>query len=328
MAVVLPHTFTNGTNADAAQVDENFAALVAALEAVGAAASGTDVYQAGVVKSTDWRSGLPPTIIGGTGVVTLTLEGGAAWLPNVGGLTRTFQEVHTYTALVPPVLPGPSGFIAVGVELTAASAGAVLSLVSGAEQTTEALALANPPAVSNGKIRLRDLIVENTAGTYSIVKDRDRRPWARGASALIKRTSGPILLAGGVAALDATNLALRIECAGVPITLGLVGNVSVNEGATGANSANLGFRSDGAAVDGTTDGAIAKLGESKLAAETGTLIDAFHLSYTYVPVAGSHLFQPTGFKETVEAAIEASAGRPLLFYVREDIRPSASNGTA
>lgn len=319
MAVVLPHTFTNGTNADAVQVDENFAALVAALEAVGAAASGTDVYQAGVVKSTDWRSGLPPTIIGGTGVVTLTLEGGAAWLPNVGGLTRTFREVQTYTALVPPVLPGPSGFIAVGVELTAAGAGAVLSLVSGAEQTTEALALANPPAVSNGKIRLRDLIVKNTAGTYSIVKDRDRRPWALGFYAQQKRTSGTISLGTSAFLLDATNLSLRVECSGEPLVITLAGVGQSTETAYG-----LGLRMDGAAIDGTKDGEIIFLG----AAATTSVNSPFTLQYRYVPSAGSHLFQATAVRlGGSTASIAATANNPLLFSV-EELRPSASNGVA
>lgn len=184
MSIVLPHTFKDnvGENASGQQVDENFAALVAAVEGIAFAASGSDAYQAGVVKAEDWRSGLPPTIAGGTGVVKLTLEGGSAWLPDpAGGLTRTFQEVAEYV-LPPTSLPGPGGFMAVGVEIAAAGTGAVVGTVAGAEQVSEALALANPAATSVGKVRVRDLIVENTAGVYSIVKDRDRRPWALGVS--------------------------------------------------------------------------------------------------------------------------------------------------
>lgn len=170
----------DGTPADAKPVMENFERVVAAVEGVTASAAGTDVYQPGVVESSDWVPGAG-SINSGTGVLQFTAFGGAAWLPGpVSGLVRTFTASSTVAGLKPPVLPGPAGYLCVGVELTASGAAAVVNVVSGAEQVSEAAAIAAPPAVSSGKMRVRNVIVLNTGGVYSIAKEIDRRPWALG----------------------------------------------------------------------------------------------------------------------------------------------------
>jgi len=181
VALVLPFTFVDGTLADGVQVNSNFTYLAQQIEGVSAAAAGNDVYQAGTVASTDWKPG-EGKIVAGTGELSFTTFGGAAWLPGpVSGLVRTFTTAGTVEKLKPPVLPGPGGYINVGVELTASGSAATVSVVSGAEQTTAGKAVENPAPVSSGKLRVRNVIVLNTAGSYSINKEVDRRPWAMGA---------------------------------------------------------------------------------------------------------------------------------------------------
>jgi hypothetical protein len=180
VTLVYPFTFVDGTIADGVQVNANFKYIAEQVEGVSAAAVGTDVYQAGAVASTDWVPGAG-SIVAGTGVLSFTTFGGAAWLPGpVSGLVRTFTTAGTVGGLKPPVLPGPAGYLNVGVELTASGAAATVSVVSGAEQVSEALALSNPPAVSAGKMRVRNVVILNTAGSYSIAKEIDQRPWSTG----------------------------------------------------------------------------------------------------------------------------------------------------
>jgi hypothetical protein len=191
VAIVLPYNLTDGTLADAVQVMANLNALKESIEGVGAASTATDVYQTGVLATTDWTPGAV-NVTGGTGEIELTTFGGAAWLPApVSGLVRTFTTAATYKALKPPVLPGPTGFIRCGIELTASGAAATVSIVSGTEKATEAeaLAIAASPAISSGKARVLDIIIKNVAGTYSLVTTRERRRFATGLERSIIATS-------------------------------------------------------------------------------------------------------------------------------------------
>lgn len=311
MTIVLPHTLANGTNADATQVNDNFAAMVAALESIGSAASGTDVYQAGVVAAADWLPGVG-SVNGATGVLSFTTFGGAAWLPAVaGGLARTFTAAATVGGLKPPVLPGPSAFVNVGVELTVAGAGSTVSVVSGVEKASEAEAVAAPPAVSAGKVCVRDVIVKNTAGVFSIVSERDRRPWARGA--VSQR-----VLAAGLETSSATGvlvpeLTTRIEAAGVPLRLTLAGTYLNLEAPSKAV----------VTVAGTTTTTFSvRLFTQTTLAIGAALVDG---SFVVVPVAGSQLVTVTLFAAVAGHAVELTKGTELLV---EELRPSANNGTA
>lgn len=300
MTIVLPHTLENGTNADAVQVNDNFAAIVAALESIGSAAGGTDAYQAGVVAAADWLPGVG-SVNGATGVLSFTTFGGAAWLPAVaGGLARTFTAAATVGGLKPPVLPGPSGFVNVGVELTVAGAAATVSVVSGAEKASEVEAVAAPPAVSAGKVRVCDVIVKNTAGVYSIVKERDRRPWALGASS--SRVIAPSVVVPEAVTTTIAALTQRIECAGRPI--------EVDFGARGRTGGVL------VALEVLLDGVEqAKLTELPATARSSVVV---------TPAAGSRLF-------TVAVTVQAGTGgmtilNPVLTLT--ELRTFANNGTA
>jgi hypothetical protein len=322
MAITLPFSFAPKTLARASEVMANFNALREAVEGVGAAASGADVYQAGVIASTDWVVSGKEVTAASTGRVTLT-AGGAAWLPGPSGsLVRTFTpEGEVLKAVKPPALPAPGGYMAVGIEITASGSEAAASVVSGVEKVSAAEALAAPPAVTAGKLRLFDLILLNTAGAYSNANGRDRRRWARGALARIKRTSGTITLPDEtVAPLDATNLALRVECSGAPVRLRLIGRLGSTEAV-----AKLGFRADGSAVDGTGDGLLRFFGTTGVATQVFSPIG---LEYVYTPSVGSHLFQPTGFKTGFTAAVLGTAEVPLIFMVEEVVSAFANNGTA
>lgn len=315
MTVVLPFTLTDGSLADASQVMANFNALKAAIEGTAAAAAGTDVYQSGVLASTDWTPGAG-SIVGGTGVLSFTTFGGAAWLPGpVSGLVRTFTTAVTVGGLKPPVLPGPSGFVCVGVELTASGAEAVVSVVSGAEQVSEAAALeaAHSPAISNGKSRVRDVILKNNAGTYEIKKERDRRPWARGAHAIGRHTAS---VGAKAPKLVSADLQFRVECSGAPLQIGLQAT-TFSCGSASADRFVAGFFVDGVST-GTRLGAVNQVSSENalplsLVCEEGI-------------TAGSHLFAPWfGSSNSDEVTIEGSATEPITFWVRE-LQPTANNG--
>lgn len=199
MAIVLPNLLTAKTRARASQVMENFNALVSAVEGVSGAASGADVYQTGVVAYTDWITAAKTTVNSATGALTFASLGGAAWLPGPSGpLVRTFSASATIGPLVPPALPGVSGYRAIGVDLAASGASALVGLSVGTEQASEAEALAHPASIPANKARIADVILHNTAGVYSIAVIADRRLYATGRNNLPLR----LLTGSGIFSLN------------------------------------------------------------------------------------------------------------------------------
>lgn len=321
MAIPRLFDFKAKTLARADQIDEEFQNLIAAIEGVAGAAAGADVYQRGVVASTDWAvTASAGSISAGTGALSYPGVGGSAWMPDAGGgLVRTFTAPANIGPLTLPSKPGPGGFMRVGVELTAAGSEAIPSVVCGAEQVSEALAIANPPAVSAGKIRVHDVVVKNVAGTYSAVAGRDRRPWARGGFAYQQRTAGGNIPLSGTKQIDTSRLQLRMECSGVPLELYLHCWV---KSTSGSPIIQFGFNQDGAVIEeqgNATYSAVEPV-------ETGGEVAADH-RFIFKPTAGSHLFSP-GVSATGEPAeLVGSVLRPMIFSVRE-LPPSANNGTA
>lgn len=316
MAIVLPHTLTNETNADATQVNGNFAALVAALEGTAAASSAADVYQAGVLVATDWAvTAASGTINGGTGALSYPNVGGAAWLPGPSGaLVRTFTPLAAIGPLKPPVLPGPGGYLKAGIEITASGGVAAPSVVCGAEKGSEAEAIASPPAVSLGKVRLHDFVIHNTAGVYSGVAGRDRRPWARGANVVLAPPAGAeyeVTSEAELKVIDAANLQARVECTGVPLTLAFSGSYKT------ATSGTINFLIDGVQVKPQS-------GRQLIAS---TVFANFSVFFTFVPTAGSHLFAPAFSESGGAMKIKRTTEEVPVFQIFETLRPSASNGT-
>ncbi len=175
-------------------------------------------------------------------------------------------------------------------------------------------------ALPANALRLADILVPAAAASIVTADLMDRRPWARGGHSKIRRTSGNISFTGAATPLDATLLATRMECSGVPVRLWLVGAMASGVGAN--TDFTFGFRMDSAAVDGTTDGLI---WQTNLAASDNM---AFNYMYEFTPAAGSHLFQPTGFASIAQGAIYATAAAPLIFTVEEIVLQDANNGTA
>ena len=152
-------------------------------EAVDTENSGdVDFLQPGVVASTDWN--FTAEIENAT---TYTLKssastGGTAWIAqSTLGLIRTVTPPGS--ANVHALSPGKisSGkYVAVGIELTPGkwNGPATVSCVTGIEQTTQSLAESHVPAVSAGKLRVRDVFIANGAGTYATVGQIDRRVYA------------------------------------------------------------------------------------------------------------------------------------------------------
>ena len=142
-----------------------------------------DYLQAGVTLSTDWSftAALESSSEGKLDSTANT--GGVCWCPLAAiGLVRSVTTAAKIKALKPASLPGSGKYMAVGFELTPTTSdgAATVSVVSGAEQTTQKLAEENVPATTAGKDRIRNIVLLNTSGTYSIAAQFDVRPWCTG----------------------------------------------------------------------------------------------------------------------------------------------------
>jgi hypothetical protein len=288
-----------------------------------------DFLQAGVVASSDWNFTAAMENSATCALESTGTTGGVAWLPLTAiGLVRSVTSAAKLKALVPPSLPSSGKYLSIGFELTPSTSGApaTASLHSGAEKASQAEAEAAPPAATAGKIKIRDVVVKNTGGVYSIVAQRDRRPWAKGAFSIVKRTAGNIAITTTATAdINTGELAVRIESLGIfPIRFKLQCSMELVSGVGAAIW--FGFSDNGAAVDGTQDGRLAEFSTPS----TGENVPV-DLDYTFVPSAGSHLFRPrysSEFGESAKANLKATAEHPLLFTVEEVTRPNTNNGTS
>ena len=148
-----------------------------------------DYLQAGVVEASDWS--FTSEVTGAGAVQSAAPTGGKAWVPDPVLGTSVLMRSNVALGsgvvhgLTPSPLPGSGKYLTVGLELTGSTwnGAPVVSLVSGAEKATEAEAIAVPPAVTSGKIRIKNITIKNTAGTYSQVHEAEARQWATGGEA-------------------------------------------------------------------------------------------------------------------------------------------------
>lgn len=311
MAIARLFNFKGGTPAIADQVDEEFANLIAAVEGVAAGAAGADAYQQGVLADSDWKyTGLAAVVNGATGSTTWGAIGGAAWLPGpAGALVRSFTPVAVQPAVKPPVLPGPGGFLCVGVELTLSGATALVSAVSGAEQVSAAAAIAHPAAVSAGKIRVFDYVITNTAGVITSGIARDRRPWALGARAT-REPEGELTTASAVL-VGIPSMALRIECSGRPLRIVFRASLTCTINGT---EAGIGAKVDGVSVSGF------------IANNTNSIPESIYGELALNPTPGSHLFEPSWLTTAGTVKMPFNAGTNVFGV--EEVRANVNNGTA
>ena len=206
--------FKARTLASADQVDAEFDNVIAAIEGVAGAAGAADVYQKGVVASTDWNPVVVTYASGGTLAIKTAL-GGAAWLPGPGGsLVRTFTPPQEWLGIVPSALPAVSGYMGLGFEISAVGSVAQLHVVVGPERGTSAEALAALPAPAADRVRINDQTIFNKAGTYEWGKGlRDRRPWALGARSSLSVANS----VQGETEHNFAGLTQRVECSGRPV---------------------------------------------------------------------------------------------------------------
>jgi len=166
-------------------VDEGPAEMEAIAKALDEENAGDiDSLQAGVVAATDWSFTAKMENSATCALESTSTVGGLAWLPqSTIGLMRSSTTPITIKGLKPASLPGAGKYMCVGVEITPTTWNkeATVSIKSSSEQTNQSLAELNPPSITAGKIRIRDVVILNTAGVYSVVSQFDRRPWAKGA---------------------------------------------------------------------------------------------------------------------------------------------------
>lgn len=309
MALVLPFTLAEDTDADATQVMANFEVLREAVEGVSFAAAASDVYQRGVVSATDFVvGGVTFSVNAGNGELTFNISNGAAWLPTeAGALVRVFTAAATYK-IKPPTLPASGGWRKIGIEITASGESTVVSMVSGTEQVSETLAIANPPAITAGKARIFDYVLQNSAGTYSTHAGRDRRSWARGA--LSQRVLAAGLETKNTTGVTVAELTTRIEATGVPVRVSISGTYLNLESPAKVNVA-FGTSTFSTRLFTTTTLAVG-----------AAPVDQ---SVVFTPAAGSTLAFVNLFAAPGGGAVELAKGTELLI---EELRPSANNGTA
>jgi hypothetical protein len=300
----------------------------AEMEAIATALDGEnrgeiDILQAGIVSATDWSFTAAMESSSECKLGSTATVGGIAWLPLTAiGLLRSVTTAAKLSALKPSSLPGSGKYLTVGFELTpsTSNAAATVSVVSGVEQTTQALAESHSPATTAGKARIRDVVILNTAGVYSIAAQRDRRPWARGGLFYVaENLTGNVAMTGTseVLALEGRpKMQGRVEISGsAPIEVSFSADI---EGVPASHYAEF---------DCVISGAFTKtLSLGNLAPSAGT---EGTVSYTaLVPVGeltgGSCLFQLTGH---LFAATTATVRMATTFIVRELLLGS-SNGTS
>jgi hypothetical protein len=118
-----------------------------------------------------------PTINGSTGALTFSLAADEAWIENSSGvLTRCSLPTGSH-ALTPGTLPSSGDYLCVGLyaEPNAWDAAATLALAVGTAESSQALALANPPSAPSNSVLVEYVVILNTSGTYSISTTADMR---------------------------------------------------------------------------------------------------------------------------------------------------------
>lgn len=249
----------------------------------------------------------------------VTVAAGVVWV-NASGVLVCTTPVSTVLGSIPAAVNNRIDQVVVD------SAGVVTRLAGTSDLAGNTLA-ANPQTgggratVPAGSKLLHDIQV--TSAGVQAANRRDRRPWARGAFRRILRNAN----AGGgqdyvpgsaLAAIDATNLTVRIECSGAPVRLSFQGRAGVPNATTIVMAAYI----DGTPVDGagSVGEGIAGFGNS------GNGAADFNLSWDQVtiPPAGSHIFAPA-WRSSGGGLLYARNVIPVNFTIEELVRQDADN---
>ncbi len=154
-----------------------------------------DHLQAGVTLSTDWGFTAALESTSECKLESAATTGGVCWLPLTAiGLVRSVTTAAKIKALKPSSLPAAGKYMTVGFELTPSisDGAATVSVVAGTEEATQKSAEEHVPATTAGKVRIRNIVILNTAGTYSIAAQTDVRPWCTGGTVAETKEEGKV----------------------------------------------------------------------------------------------------------------------------------------
>lgn len=178
-------------------------------------------------------------------------------------------------------------------------------------------------ALPNNALRLADVLIPAASVAVVAGNIRDRRPWARGAYIRVLRNANAASGADYTttsatdAAVDAANVAPRIECSGVPLRLsihGQIANTTLNQWAR--------FRW---ALNGIVTALDAQHGYHWVTPTT-TVDVGLNSIMEIIPPAGSNLFVPYWATQAGTLGLRATASGGASFVVEEVVRQNAQNG--
>ena len=253
-----------------------------------------------------------------TGALTYTLAAAdPLWLVNSGGLLVpvTLAAVSGGT-LTPAALPATAEYRGYGIEID--ETGALSFSTGGTDQTTAALALTNINTVpANGKMRLHDIVLLNTAGTITLSTTRGRRAWANGAKGSITAAGQTISSASVTTISGLTPIRLETVAAASRIIKGTF-LVAVTATVGNNETTKLSPVVDGVDFAGGAPGAwisAASYYNSNLPMVVQFVAECATLA------AGSHLFTLFAARTTANLTMTVTAWF-------EEVLPNVSNGTA
>lgn len=258
-----------------------------------------------------------------TGVLTYTLAAAyPLWIKHSSGIMVAVNYGGAAGATIAPAsLPATGQYRGYGLEVDTTGA---VTLNAGTNQATQAAALANINTIAGaGKARVADVILLNTAGSYSLPATRDRRPWARGFYNRVRRTTNATL--AGIATdqvIDATNLQIRAET----VTGMLRCTLRASWTDTAAGNIDFSLFIDGAKQTDVEDYRIGMATAAVNQMGTATW------EVTTPLAAGSHLIAPAwanpNGSSTVTLLATSTPTQGISFTVEEIIRQNANNGTS
>lgn len=209
----------------------------------------TDFLKPGVTGSVVGQNASGPTVNSSTGVLTFSLNADHAWILASSILTRTAVPTGS-VVLTPSALPTSGNFRCVGLYIapgaTWGSSG-TLSIVVGTSQTSQALALANPPSTPAGTLLMQYVVLTNSSGTYSISTTVDERTTILGLSGPTGTAGGSLTgsypnptLAAGAAAANLGPAAGNLNGSFWPNVIIALGSINASMLQSGVAASNVG----------------------------------------------------------------------------------------
>jgi len=249
----------------------------------------------------------------------VTIAAGVVWMLNTSGLFVRALPVSTVLEAIPTAVNKRLDQVVV------ASNGVISRLQGTTDDTTNTLTnRGGAVVVPVGSRLLHDLLVDVNGVTA--INTRDRRSWARGAYNRITRTlnaagNSDYSLPGSTPAvvIDGVNLAMRMECSGVPLRVTLRGSFTLTA------NINVGLTTF---IDGLVpSGAVGITSEYYTHFPSVGFSLGFNYSYDFLPAPGSRLIK-AAYMSNGTWIMYARNAMPITFTVEEIVRQNANNGMA